>query len=630
MGHTYGPHNQHMDAKLKQIDAALTTVLDGMDHNHQHCQAAWIFGDHGMTEEGNHGGGTEEEVSAALFVHVSPGCGDMTQAISLEHDSSLLWGASKTFASIHQIDMVPTLSMMLGLPVPFANLGSLVPSLVPGFGHLETVTALALNAAQVWRYLTTYSGTANTLPNLHHVKSHLDLAVSVYRQVIDRIEQDGEADADLCNQASGLMKLFLAEALVLGQRVWTRFDDKGMIGGISVMLIALIAYARPFIQGIINRRLVRNETLWECSLSLVSMVFFCGVLSFSNSYIEEEQHAIMYFLSCISIAMALRMQSDPTSATVWRGVLLLPVASRINELFVSGHGLDPSLQVHLAHSVFVFLLSTLILVSFRWYLYQTKITKSLAQVVLDCTALVFLLASWYEKHLPDQRHDGFVMCRVALILLAAGLVVLLCEGVQMTGNTENSANSDKYELNIMVTILSKVLVAIVAVTGPAGASSLLLYTFQIVAIYILSLLTGSLRIDSVVLATLWKLVTRHIFFATNHACAFNRLHYSSAFVATSEFYFVTGGISLFLNTFGWELVGVGFAWFLSKQQGRAEVWRIYTFFQLMEAVTSCISVSVLRRNLMVWNIFAPNFLFASSFTALTGLWQLSCTFLSVL
>ena len=31
-----------------------------------------------MTEDGNHGGGTENEINAALFAHFSPACGDMS------------------------------------------------------------------------------------------------------------------------------------------------------------------------------------------------------------------------------------------------------------------------------------------------------------------------------------------------------------------------------------------------------------------------------------------------------------------------------------------------------------------------------------------------------------------------
>lgn len=82
VGHTYGPHNVHMDEKLRQMDAVISSVLDLIDDESiKSCHAALIFGDHGMTEGGNHGGGTEDEINAALFAHFSPGCGDMRASL---------------------------------------------------------------------------------------------------------------------------------------------------------------------------------------------------------------------------------------------------------------------------------------------------------------------------------------------------------------------------------------------------------------------------------------------------------------------------------------------------------------------------------------------------------------------
>lgn len=62
--------------------------------------------------------------------------------------------------------------------------------------------------------------------------------------------------------------------------------------------------------------------------------------------------------------------------------------------------------------------------------------------------------------------------------------------------------------------------------------------------------TYLLQVSVPIQAVLWRFVVRHVFFATNHGCAFNRLHYAAAFVATIEFDFVLGGLQLFLNTFG--------------------------------------------------------------------------------
>lgn len=119
------------------------------------------------------------------------------------------------------------------------------------------------------------------------------------------------------------------------------------------------------------------------------------------------------------------------------------------------------------------------------------------------------------------------------------------------------------------------------------------------------------------------------FFATNHGCAFNRLQLSAAFVATTEFYYELGGISLFLNTFGLEMMGITLAWVISQKEQHKSVWRSYGILQLIEALCSFISVSVLRRHLMVWDIYAPRFLFTAIFTILNGLAHLTDAVLTI-
>ena len=75
VGHTYGPNDPHMESKLHQVDVMLANTFDTIDDApKQSCIVALVLGDHGMTEDGNHGGGTSDEVNAGLFVHFSPGC----------------------------------------------------------------------------------------------------------------------------------------------------------------------------------------------------------------------------------------------------------------------------------------------------------------------------------------------------------------------------------------------------------------------------------------------------------------------------------------------------------------------------------------------------------------------------
>jgi hypothetical protein len=59
----------------------------------------------------------------------------------------------------------------------------------------------------------------------------------------------------------------------------------------------------------------------------------------------------------------------------------------------------------------------------------------------------------------------------------------------------------------------------------------------------------------------------------------------------------------------------------SSKRYRHIIWRLYCIFQYLEALCSCISVSILRRHLMVWDIYAPHFLFTVCFTMLNMAFQ---------
>jgi phosphatidylinositol glycan class O len=603
VGHTYGPNNVHMDAKLKQMDDALSEILDRLDQS-THCHTTLIMGDHGMTPEGNHGGGTEEETHAALFVHTSPACTRQEHAPWHLEEVYMSELVQENFGQIHQIDLVPTISLLLGLPLPYANLGSLVPSFMPGTSTAQAATGLALNAGQVWRYFTVYSQTANRLPNLDELQLDLDLAVTTYRRAFEAEDEESE---DMYLQAAVLFKDFLHKALALGQRVWTRFDATGMFLGISVLGMGLILQAAPLLSDCIRSRW-RVE---DCVAATFS-VFICGVLTFSNSYILEEEHILLYAAGVISAVTALRIRSEPVQATIWRGVLIVPLVLRLSGLFVTGHGMDSSLYVHFAHHSLVFLSSLAILLAGRWFLFQAKVTQGRLQTLVDCCILISLAASWWAKRQPDPDQNGYIACRIALVLWAFGVILLMVDTLRCRSQDRLETDSNMMEGTM------KILLALLTVTGPSTATTVVLFSFQMVVIFLLSRWDSPLQVSSGTLAVLWRFLVRHTFFATSHACALNRLQYSAAFIATSEFSFVAGGVSLFLNTFGWEMVGLLFAVQCSRHKGRASLWRFYGVLQLVEALTSCISVSLLRRHLMVWDIYAPHFLFVSVFTLLSG------------
>lgn len=121
----------------------------------------------------------------------------------------------------------------------------------------------------------------------------------------------------------------------------------------------------------------------------------------------------------------------------------------------------------------------------------------------------------------------------------------------------------------------------------------------------------ALKIQPPMIAMMWRLCVRHSFFATGHACSFNRLQYSAAFVAFETFKYAPAGFSLCLNTFGWDIIGI-FALANICQATENKIVLYYFFiYQQLETVIACISVSILKRHLMVWAVFAPRFVFSA-------------------
>jgi phosphatidylinositol glycan class O len=503
VGHTYGPHDKHMHQKLQQVDAALSTTLEVMDES-EACHLALIFGDHGMTEDGNHGGGTEEEINAALFAHFSPACGAMSLDLTPQMGSKYIQDA---FQSIHQIDLVPTISILLGLPIPYANIGGIVPSLLGIKGVRDTAAALALNSAQVWRYFTVYSETANKLPNLPELEEQLNEAISVYKQALAHQEDDAE-DSNAFYKACGLFKIFLAEASELGHRVWTRFDTMGMIlGGAVVFLTLAICLMSLYFEGSSLR--VPSNQFVEIGLSSVFVFFQSGMLSFSNSYIEAEQGIAMFMMAVIGSAMFVRMsgvKSGGNSPVVPFLPLLLPLLSRCAELAISGHGQDPSIRLHPAHNPFMFLPSLACLMALRIQVYNklaSKMGNGLFHCAVDCMCLSFLALSWLDKRTLDTTQNGYLWARATIAMLILCTPSTIYEaaapgGTKLSKSNDNENVTTPREIFLAksLAVVAKLLVFQMVVTGPATAATVLVFSIQAWMLYMLAGATGFFEVRS--------------------------------------------------------------------------------------------------------------------------------------
>ena len=396
---------------------------------------------------------------------------------------------------------MPTISVLLGLPIPYANLGGMVPSLLGLNDVRHIAAALALNAAQLWRYFTVYSATANKLPGLSDLELRLNEAVEAYKAALAHHEAN---DSNLFYKACGLLKMFLVEASELGHRVWTRFDSTGMIlGGLVVFLCLVVWVITLSLQHSLS---LSNLNRWELGITAIFIIFQCGLLTFSNSYIAAEQGVVIFMMATLGCSICIRWNNPSfTHASYllpWVP-LLFPAVSRTTEILVSGHGMDPSIRLHAAHNPIIFLSSLIALAGFRVYLHQnisTMTKHAVVHVSLDCFSLICLALSWMEKRTQDDSRNGYFWMRGVLIILALGVFTSMV-GPILTRQHEDASNAradcrgSLSDINAAtpsrpLVAVSKALIFIMAVTGPATAATSVLFVIQVYLLHILGLVTG--------------------------------------------------------------------------------------------------------------------------------------------
>ncbi|KFK32804.1 hypothetical protein AALP_AA6G290300 [Arabis alpina] len=142
VGHTGGRNSPLMASKLKEMDDIVKTMhlRAMMDRSHDQGQTLLIVvSDHGMTENGNHGGSSYEETdSLMLFIGLSSNISDYVAA---------------TNNVAFQVDLAPTLALLFGVPIPKNNVGVLVPGTLNSLRDYEQLRALELNSWQLLRLM---------------------------------------------------------------------------------------------------------------------------------------------------------------------------------------------------------------------------------------------------------------------------------------------------------------------------------------------------------------------------------------------------------------------------------------------------------------------------------------------
>ncbi|BGO99159.1 mannose-ethanolamine phosphotransferase gpi13 [Rhodotorula toruloides] len=297
-GHRFGAEHRETTRKLRETEQLLRDVVERM----QEDTLLVVVGDHGMTDRGDHGGDSREEVDAALWVYSKTPLTDSTwykhDLASTRHPLASLYaaangssdlgdrfqltwrekGLSQATRSVSQIDLVPTIALLLGLPIPFGNLGLPIPELffrnvdLPvapkpsaeaasdkpkrgffGFASsqperrdqdtlspLQTVLqATLLASSELSNYLLTYTALPSgkdLVPVIPELSFILEIAKSAYKGA----HAPGHSREEMELRALEKFWTFERKAREKARLVWARFDPVLMGAGLAVWTGSLV------------------------------------------------------------------------------------------------------------------------------------------------------------------------------------------------------------------------------------------------------------------------------------------------------------------------------------------------------------------------------------------------------
>ncbi|GAA6046359.1 hypothetical protein JCM3770_004881 [Rhodotorula araucariae] len=281
VGHLGGPGSHLMEPKQVEMDSVIRRVYQYLklrDAADGQRSLLVVVGDHGMTEGGNHGGSTEAETSAALLL-AAPTMTLGKPAQRVYHPSPY-----NHYEVVQQIDLVPTLSVLLDLGIPTNSMGQLIPSAIQALRPAAFARGLRATAQQVGAVLEASGPTAveRVLSELRGRSGDPGLASSA------DLLKNGSLDA---------LGLFsdLAQSRLLASS--SSYHPTPLFSGIFILVLASLASLSRL------RRLWSAESRGAKFGVAAAFGVYLGTY-FATSFIEEE-HSIWYFATATGLLLLL-------------------------------------------------------------------------------------------------------------------------------------------------------------------------------------------------------------------------------------------------------------------------------------------------------------------------------------
>ncbi|XP_073046549.1 uncharacterized protein [Primulina eburnea] len=685
-GHIFGVDSVPMVEKLQQYNEIIKEVVGVLENEsrpgglHENTMLV-VMGDHGQTLNGDHGGGTAEEVETAIFA-LSLKKPPTPQQAAVDSSSCKLDTHEKKICiySIQQLDFAVTISALLGLPFPFGSIGRVDSELFSLAGsawdmphsmpcsdqrasEVDTwmqnyVNVLCINSWQVKKYIDVYSSLSligfSDKDLLHvselYAKAQELWALTSKNSSIDK-SQGCFASLPSVKKQIDAYSLFLSSVAELARSSWTEFNLKIMGIGFGIMLCSI------FLHSFFIKRLEKLcelhsqfcgdlKSFFGVNFAIILVLIrACSFLS--NSYILEEGRVAGFLLATIVI-LQLRCAAMKKMRLIEALVLciLLPLIrigielgqlkQAVSSLFLkldpsktTGIGDDSPIWVHVSEILPVF---SLIVLAFLQYKSIAYFSQGILKYVTIGTLfnLILIPLHWAsESSMVNLQMVPEIMKgnSIPRVTYAAGLLQLSLVAISVLLDRKRTSNWEERTVVKALALLSVWSPTIIVLSGKQGP--LVFLAFFIGGWCLTRLMTLEQRADKscsgssisyALPVTQWSLFSVCMFFSTGHWCAFDGLRYAAAFIGFDEFNLIRQAILLTIETFGFShiLPICGLPLLVATQKGQSKqvfsmrLCQVYLIYGLISAVTftfTMLCVTIHRRHLMVWGLFAPKFVF---------------------
>ncbi|GLD95392.1 hypothetical protein PINS_up004036 [Pythium insidiosum] len=626
VGHLRGPRSALMQDKMQEMDAVIRQVIESVRAQDQRRQRdtnastlVVLCSDHGMSEVGNHGGASVEESSALLaFVHGNQRVFSSKSGREFDPHSRR-----------QQVDLVPTIAALFGLPIPVHSTGLLLDEVV----RICSTETNALCELEAWllNYVQLKTLARLKLPKsqaeeLLHSLSDVEAAVEtrLTSRVTDlSVKAEDTILLDEIRRAADLLRSRVTE--IDG----SEYDEASIVVGVAVTFVTVVASMFD----IFHRS--RRQASGLDMVVLITGVMQIVALTSSSSI--ENEHATV-FTSVNTILFGVMLDSIrrkyPSKSKALALVTFLIVCNRLlrsrNQIINFGRlnmlDVDPNANGNeFANDNSISILSTAPLVP--------QLSPPVAVAVIG---VVKLLDVWHSGTRFCRREDGLIVIMFAVgvtfAVICAAMGYASVVAVQALGGiiSLDTAARSVYACvgalvmlglatgrrQLLASIELSLWLLVLLVQRDSNMPTLLVLCLQLAFFPMLVRLLRAGGLSSAALGILTWWLSLAAFFALGNSHLVTTVDISQSYHGLDGYNQGIVGFLTFVNVLSGPLLClISFAKVLTTmntnvaEESDAVVAPALLFYQATRMMVYTVVVYFMRFHLFIWSVFAPKFLY---------------------